>query len=944
MSTTEEFLSPKRHAAGYPSTASPRSEAYKTSARSEAYKTNSTSNDDIDDDSTSPTVGTDHKRSGPTYDFARSSPKRDFYRTSGFRSSPSNAYQEDDGSIHSSYKPKTKSTSDTPLKPLKPTMGGLTAEDIPWTGGVPNWDWTGLQDPDAEPESQMLRSKSVKSEPSRAKRIAGLYPEEAFKFKKGKDLDHFLEDLKEAFVEYGMDTIGYRRDPLAPASEKKMVDVLTHYSRLNKFEVKKQDKDWFKKAMDIYDKSNDRSAKTFLLNSLHEDLRYKIKRKIKSEDITFAEGLLIFIEEIRPNTTDNDKALVEKALRLTPANYPGHNVSLYVADVYPKLEQLTTARIWDSMETARLCRMLSQAGGPTNYEYSHSLLTKLNAINSVCPTIRTLTNKERHEKLQDLELSWIEVLECAEREYKNQMTDGFVRWPFACNAHDSKAPPSGFGSANLSQLPAPGSYSKSKGNSYKWAPPTSSDKPHTHVNGTPIYRKVISGKTYEWCKHCTRWCLSHNTATHTFKPNGGPSNRSNGKGNGRTNKHKGGNGRKGRRSKPTNGSTNPDLSAQANFGLVPGIIPDPEFWLASCPTFHDPCPICSDHIFDPATAPSPTWSTLFQDLLTLGGPHLLCLSLMASVYNLLQNSALYYEFLVSLGGYTVSDVLQYLMLVPGILLWVTLLFVSIFSGSISSYLDPDPQPTIPRPARRLYSKQLKSAKSKSGKHLNTLNQRIHKHRSWMHRRSAEHQACSAYRTARNVATPLPLDPFSSDSFVRHFKEEIDKSRRCRRSGWNGWKYQKKKRRWNRNRNCPRRRPRQLDLTDPIFRSGLGNNFQVLQSRIKFDWKFHKKKPGTRVKARPRQLERVKLRPRQLDLSDPIFRSGLGNNFHISQSNINLFSGHSPDNHCISGCPFGCPTHSKSSCTNNCPGCIVFEASQKSNQSDFNASPQSAPSL
>ena len=354
MSTTGEFLSPKRHAAGYPSTASPRSEAYKTSARSEAYKTsarseayktNSTSNDDIDDDSTSPTVGTDHKRSGPTYDFARSSPKRDFYRTSGFRSSPSNAYQEDDGSIHSSYKPKTKSTSDTPLKPLKPTMGGLTAEDIPWTGGVPNWDWTGLQDPDAEPESQMLRSKSVKSEPSRAKRIAGLYPEEAFKFKKGKDLDHFLEDLKEAFVEDGMDTIGYRRDPLAPASEKKMVDVLTHYSRLNKFEVKKQDKDWFKKAMDIYDKSNDRSAKTFLLNSLHEDLRYKIKRKIKSEDITFAKGLLIFIEEIRPNTTDNDKALVEKALHLTPANYPGHNVSMYVADVYPKLEQLTTARI-----------------------------------------------------------------------------------------------------------------------------------------------------------------------------------------------------------------------------------------------------------------------------------------------------------------------------------------------------------------------------------------------------------------------------------------------------------------------------------------------------------------------------------------------------------------------------------------------------------------------
>ena len=30
-------------------------------------------------------------------------------------------------------------------------------------------------------------------------------------------------------------------------------------------------------------------------------------------------------------------------------------------------------------------------------------------------------------------------------------------------------------------------------------------------------QRVFDGKTYYWCKHCHRWCLSHGTADHGKK-------------------------------------------------------------------------------------------------------------------------------------------------------------------------------------------------------------------------------------------------------------------------------------------------------------------------------------------------------------------------------------------------------------------------------------------
>ena len=122
-------------------------------------------------------------------------------------------------------------TMTTPDKPTKPIMGGLrnfgTHHDA-WTGGKPNSDWTGLDmaNPQVNNPNQ-LRSYSIKARSSFNARRNGLYHDEpARKFKSGGNLDYFCQNLRTAFLDNGMDTICYRKDPLTLSASVKMVDVL----------------------------------------------------------------------------------------------------------------------------------------------------------------------------------------------------------------------------------------------------------------------------------------------------------------------------------------------------------------------------------------------------------------------------------------------------------------------------------------------------------------------------------------------------------------------------------------------------------------------------------------------------------------------------------------------------------------------------------------------
>ena len=53
----------------------------------------------------------------------------------------------------------------------------------------------------------------------------------------------------------------------------------------------------------------------------------------------------------------------------------------------------------------------------------------------------------------------------------------------------------------------------------KFQPPTSNEKPICYVNGSPLYKRVVKGRTFQWCSKCTPpcWSTTHNTGTHSGK-------------------------------------------------------------------------------------------------------------------------------------------------------------------------------------------------------------------------------------------------------------------------------------------------------------------------------------------------------------------------------------------------------------------------------------------
>ena len=113
----------------------------------------------------------------------------------------------------------------TTFKPAVPKFGNVTeiAKDswITWTGGKPNKDWTGLEDPTPKSvEPNQHRSTSISSQSkSQCHGIKGL----EYKFKKNSDSQTFQKDIKDHLVDHGLDTIACMPDP---ADEDKLVSVM----------------------------------------------------------------------------------------------------------------------------------------------------------------------------------------------------------------------------------------------------------------------------------------------------------------------------------------------------------------------------------------------------------------------------------------------------------------------------------------------------------------------------------------------------------------------------------------------------------------------------------------------------------------------------------------------------------------------------------------------
>ena len=200
-------------------------------------------------------------------------------------------------------------------------MGGwkwLGTYHEPWTGGKPNCWWTGLDNPVTETNNpNYLRGSGPKCTSAYNARRQGLYKDDPDRrFSESGDLDDFCKQLKHSFNNNGLNTIAYRNDP-SDADE--MLYVLEEYPRLHSKTIKTQTS-LCKPKWDHYDKGNDEAARKFLLESLQDNLCKRLDGKVKDED-TFAKVFLVFVEMMRPYSTDLFDSIEKKVERIHSKNF-----------------------------------------------------------------------------------------------------------------------------------------------------------------------------------------------------------------------------------------------------------------------------------------------------------------------------------------------------------------------------------------------------------------------------------------------------------------------------------------------------------------------------------------------------------------------------------------------------------------------------------------------
>ena len=222
-------------------------------------------------------------------------------------------------------------------------MGGVKLISgiwVPWTGGKPNAAWDDLEGAPTDTENpNFLRGSGPKSTPSYNARREGLYKEEPNKrFSVKDDLDDFSKQLLIAFKNHGLDTITYRKDPIT----NKMSSVLEEYHRLHSKAIRTLSLNLISN-FDEWDKINDYSARQFLYASLKDTLRKRLEQKVKDDD-TFADVFMVFVELMRPYSTDLFDSIEKKIEAIHPTQFEGENITQMVEKICHLIQRLSKGR------------------------------------------------------------------------------------------------------------------------------------------------------------------------------------------------------------------------------------------------------------------------------------------------------------------------------------------------------------------------------------------------------------------------------------------------------------------------------------------------------------------------------------------------------------------------------------------------------------------------
>ena len=230
--------------------------------------------------------------------------------------------------------PSTESTDSwTPTAPKSPKMGGVLrtgeTEWVIWTGGKPSADWSGLITKNGDPSNCPNCLFPGPSRASDAQKLAdarkkGLED----KFSRKGDYQVFKFAVRDHLVNCGMDTIAYLPDP---SDGNKMVSIIKEDSKYTPESAKRLALVQVK-LYDKHDTQNNKTANTFLLNSLDPTLRTDLQCII-TVDCPFAVVWFHLVSKVKSTSMARFDTLKQELKRITPMQFPGQDISEMVKAV-----------------------------------------------------------------------------------------------------------------------------------------------------------------------------------------------------------------------------------------------------------------------------------------------------------------------------------------------------------------------------------------------------------------------------------------------------------------------------------------------------------------------------------------------------------------------------------------------------------------------------------
>jgi GAG-pre-integrase domain/Zinc knuckle len=463
------------------------------------------------------------------------------------------------------------STTSVPtFMPPKPIMGGIiqtTEKDfIPWTGGRPLVDWTGL-----DPTSRTTPKSPNQQRPvsSSAAQKGHIYRQTGITTKKlsraDLDLPHFEERVWRHFCDTGLDTIAYVPNPIGSTE---MINVIQEHDRFSVESVIKLVAAQVKKY-DDYDIQSDDEATEFLKESLDFELAKEL-RDVQRPDDVFPVTFMRLIHLIRSTSSERYSKIKLRLQNRKPTMYPGQNLTMMASDMRADAKILETARQYEHSLTQLMLDNFLEAGGANNEDFRYPLRAVKVRLDAAILAIGYLDREAANQYMASEKLSYRDICDLASEGYRNQ-SDSARGWPPARGVQDNRTPPKAYGNAAIASVDpttlaqayvllqtTPGAGGKAKptdvclncGKTGHWArdcpqkksdskksgpksgarrvrgshhgrqskarlPPRPEDawKTVKPAPGQPTTKKH-DNKPFYWCEKCGRWTPTHTTATH----------------------------------------------------------------------------------------------------------------------------------------------------------------------------------------------------------------------------------------------------------------------------------------------------------------------------------------------------------------------------------------------------------------------------------------------